>query len=83
MHIYLCALAGTYIVGEPHWWANLKLAHLQGQAGGEAARLEPVAASESIRCTMAVAVAIASELESFDAALDLDSLCVGSGRIHY
>lgn len=32
---------------------------------------------------MAVAVVVASELGSFDAALDLDSLCVGSGCVHH
>ena len=48
LYIYLRALTGTYIVGEPQWWANLKLAHLRGQAGAKAARLELVADSEDV-----------------------------------
>lgn len=46
---------------------------------GGAARVDLLADSEDIRCTMAVAADLGSSAE----ALDLDSLCIGSVAVHH
>lgn len=64
------------MVGKPEAGASTS----SGWCGRRRA-LGPVADSEDIRCT--VAMAVAAELGISDVARNLDSLCIASGSVHH